>query len=201
MLLFPIPPLRNQAVRATYHAKAFSDADCDRILASLDDAKWEEGLVGQSDPQAGYELKANVRRCLQQILPVDQAGFPLSVLSHFVCGANSQYWGFDLTGFVGDDMPWVMKYTGEVGGHNDWHVDIGRLASASRKLGLSIQLSHGSDYVGGDLEFHNQEVDTEGLRQRGTLAIFPAYWMHRVTPVTAGTRIALVGWVHGPSFR
>ena len=34
-----------------------------------------------------------------------------------------------------------------------------------------------------------------------TLAIFPTYWLHRVTPVTKGTRDAVVGWVHGPSFR
>ena len=158
-------------------------------------------MVGAAEPQAGFELKANMRRCLQQQLPVDPNGFPLNALSHYICGANSQYWNFDLSGFVADDMPWVMKYTGQNGGHNDWHVDIGRLNNASRKLGVSVQLSHSSDYVGGDLEFHNQQVDKEGLRQRGALVVFSAYWLHRVTPVTAGTRHALVCWVHGPSFR
>jgi PKHD-type hydroxylase len=33
------------------------------------------------------------------------------------------------------------------------------------------------------------------------LLVFPAFWLHRVTPTTKGTRQAIVGWVHGPSFR
>jgi len=39
------------------------------------------------------------------------------------------------------------------------------------------------------------------LRERGTLILFPAFRTHRVSPVTRGLRVAVVGWIHGPSFR
>ena len=38
-------------------------------------------------------------------------------------------------------------------------------------------------------------------KARGTLVAFPSYVMHRVTPVTSGTRKSLVAWVAGPKFR
>ena len=31
--------------------------------------------------------------------------------------------------------------------------------------------------------------------------VFPAYILHSILPVTKNVRYALVGWVHGPSFR
>jgi PKHD-type hydroxylase len=38
-------------------------------------------------------------------------------------------------------------------------------------------------------------------RARGTLVAFPSYLLHRVTPITSGTRKSLVAWVSGPVFR
>ena len=35
----------------------------------------------------------------------------------------------------------------------------------------------------------------------GSMVVFPAYILHSVLPVTKNVRYALVGWVHGPSFR
>ena len=101
---------------------------------------------------------------------------------------------------VYDDLPWIMRYDAGGKGHYDWQVDIGQGANASRKLGFTLRLSDGDSYRGGDLQFHNMNLDAEMLRKRGTLIAFPAYWLHRVAPVTEGCRHAVVGWVHGPSF-
>jgi len=35
----------------------------------------------------------------------------------------------------------------------------------------------------------------------GNAVAFPAYIAHRVLPVSAGRRHALVAWIHGPGFR
>ena len=78
-----------------------------------------------------------------------------------------------------------------------------------RKLTVVVQLDDGGDYVGGDLEvlrFGSDapsaiEVPAEAMRQRGTAIVFPSYVLHRVTPVTAGQRRTLVGWLVGPRFR
>ncbi len=201
MLFYPIPPTRNQDIGNAYYGPVFPPEACERVLASLEASKWEPGLVGSADPDAGFDQRAEVRSCEQQTLPLARDGFPLDLMAQAVAAVNAEMWSFELNGFVADDPPWVMKYTAQQHGHYDWHVDVGRMSAASRKLGISIQLSHADEYEGGNLEFHGHDADREVLRARGAMALFPAYWPHRVTPVTEGTRIALVGWVHGPSFR
>ena len=108
----------------------------------------------------------------------------------------NRWYGFDLEQFEPS-----LQYTryGE-GGHAGWHADCGMGATASRKLALSVQLSDPAEYGGGSLEF------LPGGRpalagNRGCVVAFPAVLAHRVTPITRGTRRALVAWVHGPPFR
>jgi PKHD-type hydroxylase len=38
-------------------------------------------------------------------------------------------------------------------------------------------------------------------RQKGSALLFPSYMLHRVTPVTSGTRKSLVLWVGGNPYR
>ena len=202
MIVFPALPTRNFRMNVVYAAPAMSVDDCDRIRGSAKDEAWEAGLVGsKQDGKAGFAAKANVRSMQQQPLPLGNQGYPLGHLAHHICNVNGEHWGFDLSGFVADDHPWIMKYSATNRDHYDWHVDLGKSVNASRKLGFSLQLSDSGDYEGGDLEFLNLNMDRETLRRKSTLIVFPAYWTHRVTPVTRGTRYAVVGWVHGPSFR
>ena len=35
----------------------------------------------------------------------------------------------------------------------------------------------------------------------GRMIIFPSYLLHKINPITSGTRWAMVGWAHGASFR
>jgi PKHD-type hydroxylase len=86
------------------------------------------------------------------------------------------------------------------GGQFGWHIDCGSGATASRKISLSVQLSGEHEYSGGALEFavHGELAES---RQRGTVIAFPAFFPHRVEPVTCGIRHALIAWTHGPPFR
>jgi len=201
MIVFPTLPVRNPSVSIVYHRQLFAPTDCQRVLDSIDGSAWEEAMVGGHGPQGTFSQVPAVRSNRQQRLPVDATGFPLNLICAEICQANSAGWRFDLAGVVVDDLPWVMRYDDCGRGHNDWHVDIGQGANASRKLGFTLQLSPPDAYEGGDLEFHNMSIDRVALRQLGTLIVFPAYWLHRVAPVTRGTRHACVGWAHGPSFR
>ncbi len=203
MIVLPSMPLRNPNVSLVYHGQHFTDEDCDRITASAIDSEWRQGGVGgRAENQTAPSVVGKVRSCLEQRLPIDQqTGAPLNKISLEISAVNANGWHFELSGFVADDMPYLMRYPESMQSHYDWHVDMGRAYAASRKLGFSIQLSHSDDYVGGDLEFHNVEIDLKSLRKKGTLAIFPTYWLHKVSPVTKGTRGVVVGWVHGPSFR
>ncbi len=185
-----------------HHGEHFTQDECEKIKNAADPNAWSEGLVGGHGRDGNPAVEKSARSVLEQRLRYDQAsGYPLSKILKVICDVNSNAWHFDLSGFAYDDMPYHMRYGGTRRDHNDWHVDMGRFYSSSRKLSFSLQLSDGSDYEGGDLEFYNTAIERSVFRTKGTLVIFPSYWMHKVNPVTEGQRDVIVGWVHGPSYR
>ncbi|MDB5740180.1 MAG: hypothetical protein JWP16_1220, partial [Alphaproteobacteria bacterium] len=121
-------------------------------------------------------------------------------MEEVVLALNARYFRFDLSRLVTFQY---AVYDG--GGHFDWHKDYGRAAGEPgqepRKLTLSLQLSHGSDYDGCDLEVRGGNEIDRAPRERGALVAFPANVLHRVTPLTGGVRKSLVIWAAGPEFR
>ena len=119
-------------------------------------------------------------------------------------------YGFEVHGIA--EPPNVMRYraaeldpNGKPGKY-DWHLDVGPGDVPSmRKISYSILLNPG-EYEGGELAFrigrseapHPGQNDPKAI---GNFIVFPSYLMHCVLPVTKGTRYAVVGWVHGNSFR
>ena len=67
-----------------------------------------------------------------------------------------------------------------------------------RKLSFSLLLSDPDTFEGGDLAFPTGPF--AAARAQGTLALFPSFLLHRITPVAAGDRHAVVGYVLGPTF-
>ena len=108
--------------------------------------------------------------------------------------------GFDIRGMF--EPPSLMKYESPSGKY-DWHMDVGPGAVPSmRKISYSLLLNPG-EYEGGELCFHigrNLDIPHPGQDTIGSLIVFPSYLVHKVTPVTKGTRYAIVGWAHGNSF-
>ena len=201
MIIFPAMPVRNPCVSIAFHRVVFSPEECKGIIASTDEAAWQEGTGGGHGKPGEFLEVPEARSCREQQLPIAANGYPLNRIVTELCQANSDGWKFELSGLVGDDMPYVMRYDANGRGHNDWHVDLGQAATASRKLSFLLQLSESDSYEGGDLSFHNMNLDNNVVRTIGTMTVFPTYWLHRVSPVTQGVRYAAVGWVHGPSFR
>jgi PKHD-type hydroxylase len=113
--------------------------------------------------------------------------------------ANAAHFGFDLVGFA-EPLQYTVYEAPSVG--YEWHVDLvrerGRL---QRKLSLTVQLSADDDHEGGELEFREGNGIVRAPRGPGRVVAFASWQLHRVTPVTRGTRRSLVAWVGGPSFR
>ena len=83
----------------------------------------------------------------------------------------------------------------------DWHMDFGVGDVSNRKLSITVQLSDPDEYEGGDLQFMiNKDIHT-ATRAKGTAIIFPSFAPHRVTQVTKGKRMSIVGWIAGPPYR
>jgi len=82
-----------------------------------------------------------------------------------------------------------------------------------RKLSMTCQLTDGSEYEGGELEFDFRNYDPhmrdedKHLKQakeilpKGSIIVFPSFVWHRVKPVTKGTRYSLVMWNLGYPFK
>ena len=102
---------------------------------------------------------------------------------------------FRLSGFT-EPMHFI---TYGPGGRFDWHSDLAEGLTSTRKISISIQLSEAGDYAGGDFEFcpHGEIGEFRGI---GNALAFPAYLPHRVSPLSAGVRHALVAFIHGDAF-
>lgn len=108
--------------------------------------------------------------------------------------------GIELSGGV--EVQYTEYHASE-GGKYDWHhdVDWNSTANTDRKLSLTIQLSHPSEYDGGDFEFSEVTALPDYAKEQGTVMVFPSYLAHRVTPLTRGIRRSLVAWFSGPTWR
>ncbi|HEX8527386.1 2OG-Fe(II) oxygenase [Allosphingosinicella sp.] len=87
----------------------------------------------------------------------------------------------------------LLRY--DSGGHFvSWHSDSGADLQGRRRVSVSVELSNARDYQGGLLEIVPGTVGRARTLPRGGARFFPSAAIHRVTPVTRGTRYALVGW-------
>jgi len=112
--------------------------------------------------------------------------------------AANQTYHYDLDNAVIEALQ-VAAYSATNKGTYGWHMDMGP-GTMNRKIGISVSLNPPSDYQGGDFQVNCAKTET--LEQiQGQAIVFPSYLMHRVTPVTRGTRYSLVAWVLGRPFR
>ena len=82
-----------------------------------------------------------------------------------------------------------------------------------RKLSMTCQLTDGSEYKGGELEFDFRNYDPhmrdeskhkikcKEILPKGSIIVFPSFLWHRVKPVKKGTRYSLVVWHLGYPFK
>ncbi len=122
-------------------------------------------------------------------------------LAKVIAEVNSRYFHFDLTGFY--EPIQLGIYTAEDKGHYDWHVDMFiSNTNAPRKLSMVLMLSDPSEFEGGELLLKSDSDEYRSLSlAKGRAWFFPSYMLHKVTPVTKGTRKTLVLWVGGPQFK
>jgi PKHD-type hydroxylase len=91
----------------------------------------------------------------------------------------------------------VLRY--DEGGHFAmWHTDAGVDSVDRRRVSMSVELSERAGYQGGELEIVPDLVGRARILPRGSAQLFPSRALHRVTPVTSGTRWALVAWTGAP---
>tara|TARA_Y100001938_G_C8055700_1_gene414262 strand:+ start:639 stop:1223 length:585 start_codon:yes stop_codon:yes gene_type:complete len=122
-----------------------------------------------------------------------------------LCGAaltaNQAMYKFDLS-TIREDIQHTT-YHDYNKGHYTWHTDIaGDGILTQRKLSCVVMLSDPSDFEGGDLLVNPSGKPFKvSVLTKGTALFFPSWWLHKVEPVTKGTRKTLVLWLGGEHYR
>ncbi len=131
-------------------------------------------------------------------------------------------WQYDLK------VPEAVQYSRyQNEGHYDWHIDgnsdnhaarkffpnvphpiplnltpFPKLQGLVRKLSATVNLSHPTEYEGGELQIRcYDQLHIFNNAPRGSMVIFPSFMEHKVTPVTSGERYSAVMWYNGLPLR
>ena len=171
---------------------AFSDRELDTLQLIAKNAS-SPGGVGGSDVVNIPEARRSDISWLEFNADYEWVYLKLELV---VRKLNQQCFNFKLDGF-GEKFQ-MSNYTDLNEGHYDWHVDMGK--GPCRKLSVVLQLTDPSEYTGGDLQLRFAKPVQNIEKKRGLITIFPSWTLHRVMPVTGGSRQSLVSWVTGPDF-
>ena len=188
--------------------------ECDKIINLYPD-KWVDAKVHTDriersrdfDRDIGHDINT---RNSQVIFFSDKWVFELAY--SFIKSANEQAgWEYDI-----ESMENLQLTRYETEGFYGWHSDgpsdnFGKydrpkddlLNGLIRKLSITILLN--DDYEGGEFQFkfakNKMKKITPNIKSTGSVIVFPSYQLHRVKPITKGTRYSLVVWSLGPPFK
>jgi PKHD-type hydroxylase len=126
-------------------------------------------------------------------------------INNCILHMNDEFYNFELNGYESFQY---TEYDEEYKGAYGYHIDL--LTSnpnipnmgETRKLSVVIFLSDIGSYEGGQFTIkadENSEITIE--QKKGRMIFFPSFFLHKVHPLTKGTRKSIVVWVEGPKFK
>jgi len=178
---------------------AFTPDELDKIIEYGNSLEKIKASVG-GDPSSEADISEIRESTTSWIQYNENTSWIYDRLAFIARQLNGQFYRFNLHGF-NEDLQYTV-YNAESNGHYTWHLDSGVTGEGNppRKFSLVLQLSDPGDYEGGDLEIMVSPNPEQITKEKGLIAAFPSYTLHRVTPVTSGTRKSLVVWATGPAF-
>lgn len=165
---------------------ALSEAECDAAIALADGRLAPAPIYGGD----GAIVNPAVRDVASALIERAEAPWLFARLDGlFAEGAAA----FDLpVGPISEPIQ-ILRY--DSGGHFQmWHSDAGGDRVEQRRISMSVELSALAAHEGGALEVVPDLVGRPRELERGGAHLFPSRALHRVGPVTKGTRWALVAW-------
>ena len=200
MSIYNFSPSHNLNFCDTYATwnDGFTDDELNKLIKICEMRNPSKATIGSKDADSDFsEIRESEARWISL---QNDTTWVYDRLAFIVRQLNGQFFNFDISGFVEDFQ--YTTYYGDKKGHYDWHVDMGNnLNSSPRKLSLVMQLSDPDEYEGGELQLMNSATPITVEKKKGFIVVFPSYMLHKVTPVTTGTRKSLVIWIAGPSFK
>jgi PKHD-type hydroxylase len=201
-----------------YFKSALTPKFCDEVIKyGLSQKETLARTGGYGDKELSKEDVKNIQRKRKSDLVWLNDTWIYKEIYPFVHKANKNAgWNFE---WDRSESCQFTKY--KQGQYYDWHCDSwdkvykkeGPNKGKIRKLSMTCQLTDGSEYSGGELEFDFRNYDphmrdeVKHLRKateilpKGSIIVFPSFLWHRVKPITRGTRYSLVLWHLGYPFK
>tara|TARA_R100001244_G_scaffold6918_2_gene9202 strand:- start:832 stop:1467 length:636 start_codon:yes stop_codon:yes gene_type:complete len=203
-----------------YFKSALTPRFCDEVIKYALGKKEAMGRTGGFDKKelSKEDIKNIQRKRRSDLVWLDDTWI-YKELHPYIHQANKNAgWNFD---WDYSEPCQFTKY--KLNQYYDWHADsydkpfkdpnkknrYGKI----RKLSVTCQLTDGSEYSGGEVEFDFRNYDphlreeAKHLRKakeilpKGSIIVFPSFVWHRVKPITKGTRYSLVIWNLGHPFK
>lgn len=179
-----------------YFDREVNKETCDKIIALAED--WQPAKVHSN---LNAELKNNPYERITDVTWCNERWVYDLVWDYLDIANRNSNWNFQIDAC---EAMQLARYNKD--GHFKFHQDGNGFTrfdngnkfvhGKTRKLSMSIILN--DEYEGGEFEFFGQQ---QVIGKRGTIIVFPSYMMHRVKPVTKGTRYSLVTWFCGEPFK
>ena len=194
----PMPPTIDDHHSYVTWENGFTDKELDTIEAYCEEnLKQNKATVG--NPNNDEDISKIRKSKTAWIVNNEETSWFYDRMAWITRKLNSQFYKFDLYGFV-EDFQYTV-YDGEENGHYDYHIDCGPTDTSPRKFSIVLQLSDSTQYTGGELQILAGTSPDSIPKIRGLVCGFPSFRLHRVTPVTSGIRKTIVIWVSGPAFK
>ena len=199
-----------------YFQKAIPDRICNEIIKYAISLKDQKGLTGgrNTNPSTPEEAKKLYATRNSDVVWFSDRWI-YKEIQPYVHEANRRAgWNFQ---WDHSENAQFTKY--KKGQHYGWHCDAwdgvynqpnSPIHGKMRKLSVTLSLSDGKEYKGGDFEVDFRNMDPEKkantrtvkeIRPKGSIVVFPGDLWHRVKPVTKGIRYSLVMWNLGWPFK
>ena len=201
-----------------YFKSALTPRFCDDVIQyGLSQAEVMARTGGYGDKELSKEEIKDLKRKRNSDLVWLNDTWIYKEIHPYVREANHKAgWNFD---WERSESCQFTKY--KLNQYYDWHCDSwdkpydkeGPDKGKIRKLSMTCQLTDGSEYKGGELEFDFRNYDPYAREEhkhckkaveilpKGSIIVFPSFVWHRVKPVTQGTRYSLVVWHLGYPFK
>lgn len=163
------------------------DDVCDLLVASCSD--WKQAQVNQAVPK---KLLAENRISDSHWI---QDQFWKQTFLSIIQSINRNSFGFDINGIEDLQLTRYVAPNGHYHFHQDGNGYNPIINNLCRKISMSVVLNN--DFEGGEFEYMVSKDPVSIKLGKGDIIIFPSYLLHRVKPVTKGTRYSLVGWSLG----
>lgn len=185
----------------------FTDEELEKVREYCDSLELTKGSTVGKNGEMDYDNPSR-KSDIAWLRPNDENMWIFERFAWVVEKLNDRFYEFNLNGFEAIQYT-VYNEDGEQ--RYDLHMDtiLGTDKSMdlpeTRKLSLSMVLSDPSEYEGGKFQLQTGSPEEDKLmtveQLKGRVIGFPSFLLHKVSPVTKGTRKSLVIWVEGPKFK